>query len=258
MLSITEHSYGLVGKCLSHSYSKVYFDEKIAKLGMDRHHYDLLEMPTPDKIRDVSVKNNLSGFNVTIPYKESIIPYLDSIDYSANEIGAVNTVKVLRDADGSLRLHGYNTDAPAFLDTLHPLLKPWHTDALILGTGGAAKAVAWALRQLGIGYLFVSRTPEQRPDSIGYSELKDSTQLLIVNATPVGMFPNVDASPWPYPDMLTQRHLCYDLIYNPSPTLFLRQAKQHEATIQDGLAMLHRQADLAFEIWEGENKTESN
>lgn len=258
MLSITEHSYGLVGKCLSHSYSKVYFDEKIAKLGMDRHHYDLYELSTIDVVRDIVAKHQLSGFNVTIPYKETVLPYLDSLDAVAKEIGAVNTVKVIRDTNGVLHLCGYNTDALAFLNTLKPLLKPWHTDALILGTGGAAKAVAWALRQLGIGYLFVSRTPEQRPDSIGYSELKDSTQLLIVNATPVGMFPNVDASPWPYPDMLTQRHLCYDLIYNPSPTLFLRQAKQHEATIQDGLAMLHRQADLAFEIWEGENKTESN
>ena len=192
-------------------------------------------------------ENHIKGFNVTIPYKEAVIPHLDQLDPSAQAIGAVNCVEV-----ASNRLIGHNTDAPAFLETLQPLLQPHHHSALILGTGGAAKAVGYALRQLGIGYLLVSRTPEQHTDAVSYSDAASlvGDHLLIINATPVGMYPNVDDSPWPYPLLLDERHLCYDLVYNPSPTRFLREAEAAGAHTCGGLSMLERQAQLSWEIWE--------
>jgi shikimate dehydrogenase len=146
---------------------------------------------------------------------------------------------------------GHNTDAPAFAQTLQPLLHPWHSQALILGTGGASKAVAYALQQLGISFTFVSRTPEKHPHAISYAAALDccSQTYLIVNCTPAGMFPDVDQSPWPNTPPLTERHLCYDLIYNPTKTRFLQQAKGCGASIVNGLAMLERQAQLSWQIW---------
>lgn len=238
----------LIGKSLAHSFSGDYFRQKFHLLRLEESRYTMLEMPDLDQLRENVASLQLDGFNVTIPYKQSIIPLLDDIDPVAMEIGAVNTVKVDRH-DGRMTLTGYNTDAPAFLGTIRSLLCPHHRQALILGTGGAAHAVAWALSQLTIESTFVSRSPDSH--SIGYHEaiLRAADHLVIVNATPVGTSPHIGASPWPSPELLTSRHLCYDLVYNPSPTLFLRQASSHGATTKDGLQMLHLQADLAFKIW---------
>ena len=196
-------------------------------------------------------QQGLLGFNVTIPYKRAIIPSLDALSDEARAIGAINCVVASHD-NGRLLLTGHNTDATAFEQTLRPLLRENHKAALILGTGGAAQAVAYVLGKLGIDYKFVSRTPWQSPQqAISYSraiEMAD-THLLIVNATPLGMLPDVDSTPWPDSGLLTPRHLCYDLIYNPAPTRFLREAAAQGATTIGGMAMLKRQALLCYALW---------
>lgn len=253
-LEHSSHHYALIGERLSHSFSKAYFDAKFANSETDDYSYRLLELTTLEGLRERVQELHLDGFNVTIPYKKQILHLLDEVDPIAAAIGAVNTVKV-EHRDNRLMLKGYNTDAPAFFETLRPMLRDWHRKALILGTGGASKAVAWALRQLGIAHLFVSRTPLHHADPdahiVAYDEafrLADS-HLLIVNCTPVGMYPHTDDSPWKAPEMLTSRHLCYDLIYNPSETRFLSDAANRGAITVNGLTMLHRQADRAYSIW---------
>ncbi len=239
--------YGLIGKTLSHSWSRQWFEEMFGREGITDCRYSLYELPSVTRLREWVATNGISGLNVTIPYKEAVIPQLDEIDSIAESVGAVNCVAV---TDG--RLVGHNTDAPAFLETLQPLLQPYHRAALVLGTGGAAKAVAYALRQLGIEYLLVSRTPQQHPYAVSYDDAADlaASHLLIINATPVGMYPDMDDTPWPYPHLLGERHLCYDLIYNPRTTRFLREAAANGAKTCGGLAMLERQAQLSWEIWE--------
>ena len=236
--------YGLIGKKLSHSWSAKWFGEKFEKEGIADAEYRLYELDGVADLRAWVERNGLKGFNVTIPYKEAVLEWMDELDETARGVGAVNCV----DCRGG-RLKGYNTDAPAFAETLRPLLQPWHKRALVLGTGGAAKAVAFALKGLGIEYKFVSRKPVG--ESVGYDEAMElaATHLLIVNATPVGMYPATEASPWPEPQRIGERHLCYDLIYNPQETLFLRQAKQAGATVCGGLKMLQRQAELSWMVW---------
>lgn len=241
--------YGLLGKTLGHSYSKRYFDEKFALEGLTDCAYGIYERPSLEGIREWIGKEGLCGLNVTIPYKEEIIPYLDRISPEAEAIGAVNVVRI--EADGTLS--GFNTDAPAFAETLKPLLKPWHREALVLGTGGASKAVTFALQTLGIKPYLVSRKGEPW---LSYSEAyeKAASTFLIVNTTPLGMFPNVDQTPWLNTRNLSPRHLCYDLVYNPEKTQFLLEAELAGSTVQNGLPMLFRQADLAWDIWqEGRN-----
>ena len=236
--------YGLIGKTLSHSWSRRWFEKMFEREGITDCRYSLYELPSVTRLREWVATNGISGFNVTIPYKEAVIPQLDEIDSVAEAVGAVNCVAV---ADG--RLVGHNTDAPAFLETLQPLLQPYHRAALVLGSGGAAKAVAYALRQLGIEYLMVSRTPQQHPHAVSYDDAAGlaASHLLIINATPVGMYPDMDDTPWPYPHLLGERHLCYDLIYNPATTRFLHEAAANGAKTCGGLAMLERQAQLSWE-----------
>ena len=238
--------YGLIGTTLSHSWSQRWFEQKFAREGIANACYRLYEMSSLAELRRWVAANDIQGFNVTIPYKEAILPLMDELDHTAAAIGAVNCVEV---ADG--RLIGHNTDAPAFLSTLRPLLQSHHTAALLLGTGGAAKAVGHTLGQLGIDYRMVSRTPGQHLQAISYSDavLEAASHPLIINATPVGMFPHTEETPWPDSQRLTPRHLCYDLIYNPEVTLFLRQATRAGAQCQNGLPMLQRQALLSWEIW---------
>ena len=235
--------YGLIGKRLGHSLSQDLFEAQ----GFKDACYGLYEMASLDGLRQWVEAEGICGFNVTIPYKQTILPLLDDVDETAAEIGAVNCVSV---EEG--RLTGHNTDAPAFMDTLAG--EPCHGKALILGTGGAARAVAFALRQLEIEYSFVSRHPELHDNAIGYNQLPTTNHplpTLIINATPVGMYPDVDHSPLDF--SLLASHfslfLVYDLIYNPSRTLLMREAEVHGAKVKNGLDMLRRQAELSWRIW---------
>lgn len=230
--------FGLIGHPLGHSFSKDYFTKKFDLEGLDCEYrnYDL---------EDISMVRQLmlSGFNVTIPFKEAILPYLDELDPVAAEVGAVNTVKVLPNE----RLKGFNTDVIGF-DSL--LSEGNNLPALILGTGGASKAVQYVLHQRNIPYHLVSRDPSK--GDFTYHDLTSDiikSHMTIINATPVGMFPNVDEAPaLPY-EALTNQHTLIDLIYNPEETLFLRHGSEHGATTINGLSMLHAQADASWEIW---------
>ena len=237
--------YGLIGRKLGHSLSQELFEAQ----GFEDACYGLYEMASLDGLRQWVDEEHIDGFNVTIPYKQAIIPLLDAVDDTAAAIGAVNCVSV---ENG--RLIGHNTDAPAFKETLAE--RP-HGAALILGTGGAAQAVAYALRQLGTEYKFVSRHPERHDNAISYEE---ATSLLrnipcrvstLINATPVGMYPNNGNTPLP----LSTLHfplstlLVYDLIYTPSETLLMREAAACGAKVKNGLDMLRKQAELSWRIW---------
>lgn len=217
--------------------------------------YTLFSLPDISEMQETLQTNtDLRGFNVTIPYKEDVIGMLDWLSEDAREIGAINTVKIIYDKNGARELRGYNTDSPAFKSSLQPLLHPKIRKALIFGTGGASKAVGYALRQLGIEYECVSRNPKSDSE-ISYSEIdvmKIRESLLLINATPVGMYPKCDTTlPLPY-DAITEKHVCYDLIYNPEETEFLRKSRLQKATTKNGLEMLHLQAELAWEIWQKE------
>lgn len=249
---------GLIGFPLTHSFSAKYFADKFENESIKGFTYENFEIPKIEDFPDV-IKNNpeIIGLNVTIPYKEQIIPYLDELDEEAKEIGAVNTIKVIRTKDG-VKLKGYNTDIYGFRETLKPLLKMNHYKALILGTGGAAKAVEYVLRKIGLSVLYVSRNPKSEKEKI-YDELnafavKDFP--VIVNSTPLGMHPKVDVCPAiPY-EALSEDNLLYDLIYNPAETLFMKKGAEQGAITQNGLGMLKLQAEKAWEIWSEELKIE--
>ncbi|MBR4721590.1 MAG: shikimate dehydrogenase [Muribaculaceae bacterium] len=243
-------TFGLVGMPLSHSFSKSFFTKKFYDEGIDAQYLNF-ELPEVGLIADILASHpDLKGFNVTIPYKEQILPYLDDINKDAAEVGAVNVVKVSRDGTGLARLCGYNSDIVGFEQSLRPLLKEWHHKALVLGTGGASKAVLFVLRKLGIEATLVSRTAGN--DRITYADITRKTMadnLLIINTTPLGMSPRVNAFPdIPY-EHLTDRHLCYDLIYNPEVTLFLKKAQEKGAAIKNGEEMLILQAIESWRIW---------
>ena len=242
--------FALIGYPLGHSYSQRYFEELFRRLGLTDYSYRLHEMASLDPLRQWVIEEKINGFNVTSPYKQAILPLLDKLDDIALAVGAVNCVTV---ENG--RLIGHNTDAPAFLKTLQPL-SSLHSpcSAFILGTGGAAHAVAYALDQLSIPYTFVSRTPENRPNAIGYSQLSTSHSprpTLLVNATPVGMYPHVNSTPIDLSRFGIQntKLIVYDLIYNPSPTMLMQQASALDAIVKDGLEMLQIQAELSWDYF---------
>ena len=240
--------YGLIGEKLGHSFSKRFFTEKFSTEGIDAQ-YDLFELADIQQITDLFKEKKPSGLNVTIPYKEQVIPYLDAIDSEAKEIGAVNTIQ-FKSVDGKIVKKGYNTDVIGFRDSLLPLLKAHHRKALILGTGGASKAVAFVLGKLGIEYKYVSRKAKE--GAFTYEDLTQAVieeYTVIVNCSPVGMFTKVDAAPdIPY-QYLTEKHLLYDLIYNPEETLFSKLGKERGATTKTGLDMLYGQAIASWKIW---------
>ncbi|MBP5364881.1 MAG: shikimate dehydrogenase [Bacteroidales bacterium] len=242
--------YGLIGMPLGHSFSQKYFTEKFENEHIDAQ-YNLYPLNSIDEVRRLLADEpELCGFNVTIPYKEQIFKYLDSVDAEAQEVGAVNVVKIFRDGN-SLKLKGFNSDIYGFYETIKPMIRPWHTRALILGTGGASKAVAAMMRKLGIEYRFVSRNGKD--GALKYADIDKQVMAdytVLVNATPLGMFPNCDQCPdIPY-NLLTDRHLAYDLIYNPLETKFLQLARQKGAQTKNGLEMLHLQAEKAWQIWQ--------
>lgn len=249
------HVFGLIGYPLTHSFSKKYFTEKFEKEGLQNSHkYCIFEIQSIDLLDNI-IKNTayLQGLNVTIPYKQAVLPYLHSVSKEAAVIGAVNTIKI----SNSGALIGYNTDCYGFEKSLVPLLQKQHTQALILGTGGSSKAVAYVLQKLGIRYSFVSRSTPQSVDSNGnnflnYAQINDSvlnTHFLIINTSPVGMYPNVNFYPNIDYNLLTNKHLCYDLVYNPAETLFLQKSAEQGAIAKNGLDMLYLQAERAWEIW---------
>lgn len=243
--------YGLIGYPLGHSFSRNFFNQKFEAESIDAQYINF-EIPTIKDLKRVLKENHeLHGLNVTIPYKEQVIPYLDDLDDDARQIGAVNVIKFEKGRFGKTKLVGYNSDVIGFRESIEPLLNKAHVYALILGTGGASKAVFHGLKQLGIESAFVSRTKKE--NSFTYEELTPEVMekyTVIVNTTPLGMFPNVNECPHiPY-DLLTPAHLLYDLLYNPDETLFMKKGKEQGATVKNGLEMLLLQAFAAWDIWQ--------
>ncbi len=239
--------FGLIGKHIDYSFSKSYFTKKFENKGLS-HSYQNFDINAIDEFpKIITSTKNLKGLNVTIPYKEAIIPYLDQLDEIAQKIGAVNTIKLTEEK----KLIGYNTDCYGFKKSIVPYLKSNHKNALILGTGGASKAIAYALKQLGIKFNYVSRTSFNKADYT-YDMLSEdiiTEHQIIINCTPLGTHPNVNDCPEiPY-DTISKTHILFDLIYNPQETKFLSFGKQKGATICNGLNMLELQAEKAWKIW---------
>lgn len=253
-MSQTEHQYGLVGFPLGHSWSQRYFTQKFAELGLQGYSYVNHEIRDITTIRSwVENTPHLYGFNVTVPHKVSIMQYLDQISPEAQQIGAVNTVVVDR-SSSKPRLTGHNTDVYGFEKSIKPFLKFAHHNALVLGTGGASKAVQYVLNKLGVNVMLVSRNPVS-PAICSYAQLNEAlvkSRLLIVNTTPLGMFPNAETFPQiPY-DAITPEHFLIDLVYNPEETVFLKNGKTQGAMTMNGVSMLHLQAEKAWTIWSEE------
>ncbi|MBS5875632.1 MAG: shikimate dehydrogenase [Prevotella sp.] len=241
--------YGLIGYPLGHSFSKSYFNEKFENEGINAEYINF-EIPTLDSLPEILASNpELKGLNVTIPYKEKVISYLDSISPEARAIGAVNVIRVDHKGNDTY-LKGFNSDVIGFTKSIEPLLERFHKKALILGTGGASKAVNFGLKSLGLETVFVSRF--ERPGTIQYSQITpDIIQEynVIVNCTPCGMYPHIDECPQlPY-EAMTSKNLLYDLLYNPDETLFMKKGAQHGATVKNGLEMLLLQAFASWEFW---------
>jgi shikimate dehydrogenase len=242
------HKLGLLGKNISYSFSRNYFKEKFEKEGINDvsyQNFDIEDITTfPSIINDTE---GLRGLNVTIPYKQAVMPYLDKIDRKAKAIGAVNTIKVKKNG----KLVGYNTDCYGFKKSLKPYLKSHHKKALILGTGGASKAVAYVLKKLKIKYDYVSRTASKQV-RFTYEDLNEAIineYEIIINCTPLGTFPNIENCPnIPYQG-INEKHILYDLIYNPLETKFLKFGRERKATTINGLKMLELQAEKSWSTW---------
>lgn len=242
---------GLLGKKLEHSFSKKYFTKKFEDHSIEKEwSYENFEINFISELKDLILQKKPIGFNVTVPYKEAILPYIDELDATAKQIGAVNTVKVVYDQNGGYKLFGYNTDAHGFHQLIKPFLETQHERALILGDGGASKAVQYVLKNYGINCLIVSRKPQ--PGQISWEEINEyiiKHHFLIVNTTPIGMYPNINDCPnLPY-ENLTSKHLLIDLIYNPLETIFLKKGKENNSAVLNGLTMLHQQAEKAWDIF---------
>jgi len=246
-------SYGLIGHPLSHSLSEAFFTEKFELEGLTGKEYKLFPLTTLNDLSSLLKQNpDLRGLNVTIPYKEQIIGLLDDIDEEARIIGAINTIVIDRH-DNRVYLKGYNTDSKAFFNSAD---FSGHASALILGSGGASKAVAYALNKLGISFLIVSRTPSGKGD-ISYQDLTEEVlqnHTLIINSTPVGMYPSIEEFPLiPY-SILTSAHFLYDLVYHPIRSQFLMKGFTAGTKIQNGLQMFFNQAELSWKIWESHKR----
>ena len=242
--------YGLIGFPLGHSFSIGYFNQKFADEGINAK-YENFEISSITQLEEVLDLNpNLRGLNVTIPYKEKVIEYLDSVTPEAQAIGAVNVIRVIHEGK-KIRLKGYNSDVIGFTQSIETMLdKKWHKKALILGTGGASKAVSYGLKSLGLDTVYVSRY--QRPGTIQYESITPEVVKeynVIVNCTPVGMYPHTEECP-PLPYEAMDRHtILYDLIYNPDETLFMKRGREYGAEVKNGLEMLLLQAFASWEFW---------
>lgn len=236
--------YGLIGKSLSHSFSPKFFNSKFQQESIHAS-YELLEFNTVEQLHDFLKQNDFSGFNVTIPYKEEVIPFLEELSPEAKNIGAVNCI-----VKNEGKLIGYNTDAFGFKQSIKPFLTNLHERALILGTGGSSKAVEFVFKSIGIDCVFVSRSPKE--GQFSYSDINQhmvNACKVIVNCTPVGMYPNVNETlEFPF-QFLTKEHLIIDLIYNPVKTKFLEKAEENNAQILNGESMLKEQALKSWELW---------
>lgn len=232
--------YGIIGYPLHHSFSARYFNDKFEREHIEAE-YSLYSIPENETDKIKGYINSLDGMNVTYPYKEKVIPFLDRLDETAEEIGAVNVV---------YRKVGYNTDCLGFMAAIRPLLREYDRRALVLGTGGAAKAVCYGLKKLGLKPTMVSRTP--KTGMLAYNELNEdimAAYTVIVNCTPLGMLPDVDSfPPIPY-ERITARHLLFDCVYNPAKTQFLKKGKAQGALTRNGMDMLTGQAEEAWKIW---------
>ncbi|NHM07928.1 shikimate dehydrogenase [Flavobacterium sp. CYK-4] len=239
--------YGLIGKNIEYSFSKKYFTERFANTNAEDCIYENFNLLSIEDFPElIQTRKDIVGLNVTIPYKEAVIPYLDKLSKKAQKIGAVNVIRFTK----KRKLKGYNSDYYGFKKSIQPLLQPHHQKALILGTGGASKAVAFALSELEIPYVFASR--ESHPNAIPYERVNSTTfdnYQIIINTTPLGTSPNTEEfPPIPY-DFFTEKHLAYDLIYNPEETQFLKKAKKKGSLTKNGLEMLILQAEKAWRIW---------
>lgn len=245
--------YGLIGHPLGHSFSRSFFTEKFAQEGIDAEYLNF-DIDSIEQLPQLLEEHpQLCGFNVTIPYKQQVMQYLDELSDEAREIGAVNVVRVMRSSDNTV-LKGFNSDIIGFMDSIRPLLKPHHRRALILGTGGASKAIRVGLERLGLEWRYVSRTA--RDGQFTYADITPEVleeYTVIVNCSPLGMSPRIDSCPeLPYRS-LTSQHLLYDLVYNPEQTLFMRQGRRQGATVKNGLEMLHLQALASWKFWNSED-----
>ena len=246
--------YGLIGYPLGHSFSISYFNQKFTDEGINAKYMNF-EIPNIEDLIEVIDSNpELKGLNVTIPYKEKVMEYLDSISPEARAIGAVNVIRVTHQGN-DIQLKGFNSDVIGFTQSIEPMLEPHHKKALILGTGGASKAVNYGLKSLGLETVYVSRY--RRPETICYEDITPDViheYNVIVNCTPVGMFPKTEECPkLPY-EALDETNILYDLIYNPDETLFMRRGGEHGASVKNGLEMLLLQAFASWEFWNGKEK----
>ncbi len=245
-------TYGLIGYRLGYSFSKGFFTGKFEDEGLKEHEYVNFELDTIDEFPSIFEKNSqIAGLNCTIPYKQQIMAYMDEIDEEATKVGAINTVKIMR-SDRGVKLKGFNTDVYGFENSLKPMLNEKHKKALILGTGGASKAIKYILEKLDIDYVSASIEEKLFEKEIRYEQIDEALlkeSLIVINATPLGTFPKVDTCPdIPY-DCLTDHHVLFDLVYNPEETLFMKKGKTQGASVKNGLEMLHLQAIKAWEIW---------
>ncbi len=245
-----KRKFGLIGFPLSHSFSRKFFTDKFSNEGLDAEYLNF-EIENISQLSHLIASHpNLEGLNVTIPYKEQVIKFLDYTDESAALIQAVNTIRI-HHSGRHISLHGYNTDIHGFQESIRPLIQKFHHKALVLGTGGASKAVVKALENLKIDTILVSRNPEEKGE-LSYNDLDEDVMdnyKIIVNTTPIGTYPNTEGCPAIPFELITPNHILFDLVYNPEVTEFLKQGKKRGAIVKNGLEMLHLQALASWEIW---------
>lgn len=246
--------YGLIGYPLGHSFSINYFNQKFADEGINAKYMNF-EIPSIDALAEVLDSNpELKGLNVTIPYKQKVMEFLDQISPEARAIGAVNVIRVTHEGK-NIKLKGFNSDVIGFTQSIEPMLEPYHKKALILGTGGASKAIDYGLKSLGLETVYVSRY--RRPETICYEDIIPEVVKeynVIVNCTPLGMFPKTEECPQlPY-EAMDDRNILYDLIYNPDETMFMKKGEEYGASVKNGLEMLLLQAFASWEFWNGKEK----